>query len=139
MENYTDAAESRFDDLNACQFLMLNLNLPELKSYQKYIGGIETVSEEREMKFRFQDIQMTQTEMREIIGLVLGIRQNVRVYSSSVMTCIYRKLQENPERKYDRLLDALKIAAETELLHMEEADSDRLLSYHTLQAELDAL
>ena len=146
-DEYQESAagfKGMIQEINICEedirkFLMLNLNLPELKSYQKYIGGIETVSEEREMKFRFQDIQMTQTEMREIIGLVLGIRQNVRVYSSSVMTCIYRKLQENPERKYDRLLDALKIAAETELLHMEEADSDRLLSYHTLRAELDAL
>ena len=78
-------------------------------------------------------------EMMEILGLVLGIRQNVKVYSSSVMAYLYQKLQENPSWKYDRLLDALKNAAKKELLHMDNAYSDRLLSYDKLRAELEAL
>ena len=121
------------------RFLMLNLNLAELNPYQEYINSIRTVSSEGEVIFRFHNVFVSQTDMNEMIGLVLGIRQNVRVYSSSVMGYLYRKLQANPHWKYDCLLDALKCVAEKELLHMDETYSDRLLPYNKLQAELDAL
>ena len=143
-QKFTTGLKGNIQEINVCQedirkFLMLNLNLAKLRAYLEYVKSMRTTADERELLYRFHTTRVSQTEMMEILGLVLGIRQNVKVYSSSVMAYLYQKLQENPSWKYDRLLDALKNAAKKELLHMDNAYSDRLLSYDKLRAELEAL
>ena len=125
------------DDIR--KFFMQNFNLHELTSYRDYVKNLQHPSAEPEIMFDFNDISIPESAMNEIIGLVLGLRQNVRVYSPSVIAYLYHTLQVNPGLKYDSLLDILKKTAEKELLHTDNTYSDRLLPFDKLQTELKTL
>lgn len=125
------------DDIR--RFLMLNFNLQEFTSYREYVKRLQIISAEPEIMFHFDGISIAESEMNEIIGLVLGLRQNERVYSPSVIAHLYHTLQQKPGLKYDCLLDILKKTAEKELLYTDSTYSDRLLPFDKLQAELKTL
>lgn len=100
---------------------------------------MQLVPNEREMVIRLGDDFITESELNETIGLVLGIRQNAGVYSPSAIKYLYDKLLEQPQLKYDCILDVLKDIAEQELRQPDNAYSDRLIPFDKLQAGLDTI
>ena len=58
---------------------------------------------------------MENDDFEEIIDVILGIREDVKMYSRSVVRYLYQFLQKHKEVKYSDLLEVLKRAAEREL------------------------
>ena len=55
---------------------------------------------------------MENDDFEEIIDVILGIREDVKMYSRSVVRYLYQFLQKHKEVKYSDLLEVLKRAAE---------------------------
>lgn len=72
------------------------------------------------------------------IDILLGIRKSGITYSQSVIDYLYQFMQEHTQYEYDRLLQCLKRAAEKELAQSDAHDSDRLISFHRIEQELEA-
>ena len=123
------------DDIR--RFLMLNFNPTTLKPYQEYSKKLQLVPNEREMVIRLDDDFIAASELNETIGLVLGIRQDAGVYSPSVIEYLYDRFLEQPQLKYDYILDMLKTIAEQELQQPNNTYSDRLIPFDKLQTTLD--
>ena len=73
------------------------------------------------------------------LDVILGIREDVKMYSRSVVRYLYQFLQKHKEVKYSDLLEVLKRAAERELNDPDEQYPDRLISFSKLKQELERL
>ena len=82
---------------------------------------------------------MENDDFEEIIDVILGIREDVKMYSRSVVRYLYQFLQKHKEVKYSDLLEVLKRAAERELNDPDEQYPDRLISFSKLKQELESL
>ena len=82
---------------------------------------------------------MENDDFEEIIDVILGIREDVKMYSRSVVRYLYQFLQKHKEVKYSDLLEVLKRAAERELNDPDEQYLDRLISFSKLKQELERL
>ena len=82
---------------------------------------------------------MENDDFEEIIDVILGIREDVKMYSRSVVRYLYQFLQKHKEVKYSDLLEVLKRAAERELNAPDEQYPDRLISFSKLKQELERL
>ena len=82
---------------------------------------------------------MENDDFEEIIDVILGIREDVKMYSRSVVRYLYQFLQKHKEVKYSDLLEVLKRAAERELNDPDEQYPDRLISFSKLKQELERL
>ena len=82
---------------------------------------------------------MENDDFEEIIDVILGIREDVKMYSRSVVRYLYQFLQKHKEVKYSDLLEVLKRAAERALNDPDELYPDRLISFSKLKQELERL
>ena len=89
------------------------------------------------MVIRLVDDFIAASELNETFGLVVGIRQDAGVYSPSVIEYLYDRFLEQPQLKYDYILDMLKTIAEQELQQPNNTYSDRLIPFDKLQTTLD--
>ena len=78
-------------------------------------------------------------EVIETLGLVLGVRKEVKEYSASMLDYLYQFLSARPELLYTQILDCLKRAAKRELEESDDMYTDRLIGFANLQRELEKL
>lgn len=117
------------------RFLMTNIEKETFSSYDKYMSIHRSQGEER--LIRINDSLMHEEEVEETLGIILGIRKNVTVYSSTVIEYLCEWLQKNDDKKYPCILECMKAAAMRELESPDSAYSDRLISYPKLRDELE--
>lgn len=127
--------ELRIEREDIQQFILLNTNI---NMFMPYINQIrmQRKMDLSEQILRIDNVALDSYEQREILGIILGIRKDVGMYSKSVVEYLYEFLQDNPQFKYSDLLGCLQRAAKNELEDPDEAYQDRLISFSKIQHEL---
>lgn len=86
------------------------------------------------------DHTITLPQMMEVFELLLGIRKDVRTYSSSVYDYVNSFLNDNKQICYTKLLEAIRTALQMELEGEQQTRADdRLISFENLQCALESL
>lgn len=121
-------------------FIIENIDEKELLPFMQNINALHQVTESRS-EDNMEDLwdDMENDDFEEIIDVILGIREDVKMYSRSVVRYLYQFLQKHKEVKYSDLLEVLKRAAERELNDPDEQYPDRLISFSKLKQELERL
>lgn len=121
-------------------FIIENIDEKEFLPFMQNINALHQVSESRS-EDNMEDLwdDMENDDFEEIIDVILGIREDVKMYSRSVVRYLYQFLQKHKEVKYSDLLEVLKRAAERELNDPDEQYPDRLISFSKLKQELERL
>ena len=121
-------------------FIIENIDEKEFLPFMQNINALHQVTESRS-EDNMEDLwdDMENDDFEEIIDVILGIREDVKMYSRSVVRYLYQFLQKHKEVKYSDLLEVLKRAAERELNDPDEQYPDRLLSFSKLKQELERL
>ena len=114
-------------------FIIENIDEKEFLPFMQNINALHQVTESR------SEDDMDIEDFEEIIDVILGIREDVKMYSRSVVRYLYQFLQKHKEVKYSDLLEVLKRAAERELNDPDEQYPDRLISFSKLKQELERL
>ena len=120
-------------------FIIENIDEKEFLPFMQNINALHQVTESRSednMEDLWDDME---NDDFEIIDVILGIREDVKMYSRSVVRYLYQFLQKHKEVKYSDLLEVLKRAAERELNDPDEQYPDRLISFSKLKQELERL
>ena len=97
-------------------FIIENIDEKEFLPFMQNINALHQVTESRS-EDNMEDLwdDMENDDFEEIIDVILGIREDVKMYSRSVVRYLYQFLQKHKEVKYSDLLEVLKRAAEREL------------------------
>lgn len=121
-------------------FIIENIDEKEFLAFMQNINALHQVTESRS-EDNMEDLwdDMENDDFEEIIDVILGIREDVKMYSRSVVRYLYQFLQKHKEVKYSDLLEVLKRAAERELNDPDEQYPDRLISFSKLKQELERL
>lgn len=121
-------------------FIIENIDEKEFLPFMQNINALHQVTESRS-EDNMEDLwdDMENDDFEEIIDVILGIREDVKRYSRSVVRYLYQFLQKHKEVKYSDLLEVLKRAAERELNDPDEQYPDRLISFSKLKQELERL
>lgn len=121
-------------------FIIENIDEKEFLPFMQNINALHQVTESRS-EDNMEDLwdDMENDDFEEIIDVILGIREDVKMYSRSVVRYLYQLLQKHKEVKYSDLLEVLKRAAERELNDPDEQYPDRLISFSKLKQELERL
>ena len=121
-------------------FIIENIDEKEFLPFMQNINALHQVTESRS-EDNMEDLwdDMENDDFEEIIDVILGIREDVKMYSRSVVRYLYQFLQKQKEVKYSDLLEVLKRAAERELNDPDEQYPDRLISFSKLKQELERL
>lgn len=121
-------------------FIIENIDEKEFLPFMQNINALHQVTESRS-EDNMEDLwdDMGNDDFEEIIDVILGIREDVKMYSRSVVRYLYQFLQKHKEVKYSDLLEVLKRAAERELNDPDEQYPDRLISFSKLKQELERL
>lgn len=121
-------------------FIIENIDEKEFLPFMQNINALHQVTESRS-EDNMEDLwdDMENDDFEEIIDVILGIREDVKMYSRSVVRYLYQFLQKHKEVKYSDLLEVLKRAAERELNDPDEQYLDRLISFSKLKQELERL
>lgn len=121
-------------------FIIENIDEKEFLPFMQNINELHQVTESRS-EDNMEDLwdDMENDDFEEIIDVILGIREDVKMYSRSVVRYLYQFLQKHKEVKYSDLLEVLKRAAERELNDPDEQYPDRLISFSKLKQELERL
>ena len=121
-------------------FIIENIDEKEFLPFMQNINALHQVTESRSVD-NMEDLwdDMENDDFEEIIDVILGIREDVKMYSRSVVRYLYQFLQKHKEVKYSDLLEVLKRAAERELNDPDEQYPDRLISFSKLKQELERL
>lgn len=121
-------------------FIIENIDEKEFLPFMQNINALHQVTESRS-EDNMEDLwdDMENDGFEEIIDVILGIREDVKMYSRSVVRYLYQFLQKHKEVKYSDLLEVLKRAAERELNDPDEQYPDRLISFSKLKQELERL
>ena len=121
-------------------FIIENIDEKEFLPFMQNINTLHQVTESRS-EDNMEDLwdDMENDDFEEIIDVILGIREDVKMYSRSVVRYLYQFLQKHKEVKYSDLLEVLKRAAERELNDPDEQYPDRLISFSKLKQELERL
>ena len=121
-------------------FIIENIDEKEFLPFMQNINALHQVTESRS-EDNMEDLwdDMENDDFEEIIDVILGIREDVKMYSRSVVRYLYQFLQKHKEVKYSDLLEVLKRAAERELNDPDEQYPDRLISFSKLKQELERL
>lgn len=121
-------------------FIIENIDEKEFLPFMQNINALHQVTESRS-EDNMEDLwdDMENDDFEEIIDVILGIREDVKMYSRSVVRYLYQFLQKHKEVKYSDLLEVLKRAAERELNDPDEQYPDRLISFSELKQELERL
>ena len=122
------------DDLE--RLVIWNLNHEIFASYRTYLQIQKTGA--REM-YKIDGTFIPAKEVIETLGLVLGVRKEVKEYSASMLDYLYQFLSARPELLYTQILDCLKRAAKRELEESDDMYTDRLIGFANLQRELEKL
>lgn len=97
----------------------------------------------REMRRRYRYISgraISNVQLLEVMELLIGIRKDVKTYSSSVCDYVYSFLNSNKQICYNRLLDAIQLAVQMELEGEDQTGADdRLISFENLKYALESL
>ena len=111
-------------------FIIENIDEKEFLPFMQNINALHQVTESRS-EDNMEDLwdDMENDDFEEIIDVILGIREDVKMYSRSVVRYLYQFLQKHKEVKYSDLLEVLKRAAERELNDPDEQYPDRLISF----------
>ena len=129
-------------------FIIENIDEKEFLPFMQNIKFIDRIVEEcGKEKHEYEHVDtpedlwddMENDDFEEIIDVILGIREDVKMYSRSVVRYLYQFLQKHKEVKYSDLLEVLKRAAERELNDPDEQYPDRLISFSKLKQELERL
>ena len=121
-------------------FIIENIDEKEFLPFMQNINALHQVTESRS-EDNMEDLwdDMENDDFEEIIDVILGIREDVKMYSRSVVRYLYQFLQKHKEVKYSDLLEVLKRATERELTDPDEQYPDRLISFSKLKQELERL
>ena len=121
-------------------FIIENIDEKEFLPFMQNINALHQVTESRS-EDNMEDLwdDMENDDFEEIIDVILGIREDVKMYSRSVVRYLYQFLRKHKEVKYSDLLEVLKRAAERELNDPDEQYPDRLISFSKLKQELERL
>ena len=121
-------------------FIIENIDEKEFLPFMQNINALHQVTESRS-EDNMEDLwdDMENDDFEEIIDVILGIREDVKMYSRSVVRYLYQFLQKHKEVKYSDLLEGIKRAAERELNDPDEQYPDRLISFSKLKQELERL
>lgn len=121
-------------------FIIENIDEKEFLPFMQNINALHQVTESRS-EDNMEDLwdDMENDDFEEIIDVILGIREDVKMYSRSVVRYLYQFLQKHKEVKYSDLLEVLKRAAERKLNDPDEQYPDRLISFSKLKQELERL
>lgn len=121
-------------------FIIENIDEKEFLPFMQNINALHQVTESRS-EDNMEDLwdDMENDDFEEIIDVILGIREDVKMYSRSVVRYLYQFLQKHKEVKYSDLLEVLKRATERELNDPDEQYPDRLISFSKLKQELERL
>jgi len=121
-------------------FIIENIDEKEFLPFMQNINALHQMTESRS-EDNMEDLwdDMENDDFEEIIDVILGIREDVKMYSRSVVRYLYQFLQKHKEVKYSDLLEVLKRAAERELNDPDEQYPDRLISFSKLKQELERL
>lgn len=121
-------------------FIIENIDEKDFLPFMQNINALHQVTESRS-EDNMEDLwdDMENDDFEEIIDVILGIREDVKMYSRSVVRYLYQFLQKHKEVKYSDLLEVLKRAAERELNDPDEQYPDRLISFSKLKQELERL
>ena len=121
-------------------FIIENIDEKEFLPFMQNINALHQVTESRS-EDNMEDLwdDMENDDFEEIIDVILGIREDVKMYSRSVVRYLYQFLQKHKEVKYSDLLEVLKRAAERELNDPDEQYPDRLISFSKLKQGLERL
>lgn len=121
-------------------FIIENIDEKEFLPFMQNINALHQVTESRS-EDNMEDLwdDMENDDFEEIIDVILGIREDVKMYSRSAVRYLYQFLQKHKEVKYSDLLEVLKRAAERELNDPDEQYPDRLISFSKLKQELERL
>lgn len=121
-------------------FIIENIDEKEFLPFMQNINALHQVTESRS-EDNMEDLwdDMENDDFEEIIDVILGIREDVKMYSRLVVRYLYQFLQKHKEVKYSDLLEVLKRAAERELNDPDEQYPDRLISFSKLKQELERL
>ena len=121
-------------------FIIENIDEKEFLPFMQNINALHQVTESRS-EDNMEDLwdDMENDDFEEIIDVILGIREDVKMYSRAVVRYLYQFLQKHKEVKYSDLLEVLKRAAERELNDPDEQYPDRLISFSKLKQELERL
>ena len=121
-------------------FIIENIDEKEFLPFMQNINALHQVTESRS-EDNMEDLwdDMENDDFEEIIDVILGIREDDKMYSRSVVRYLYQFLQKHKEVKYSDLLEVLKRAAERELNDPDEQYPDRLISFSKLKQELERL
>lgn len=121
-------------------FIIENIDEKEFLPFMQNINALHQVTESRS-EDNMEDLwdDMENDDFEEIIDVILGIREDVKRYSRSVVRYLYQFLQKHKEVKYSDLLEVLKRAAERELNDPDEQYPNRLISFSKLKQELERL
>lgn len=119
-------------------FIIENIDEKEFLPFMQNINALHQVTESRS-EDNMEDLwdDMENDDFEEIIDVILGIREDVKMYSRSVVRYLYQFLQKHKEVKYSDLLEVLKHTAERELNDPDEQYPDRLISFSKLKQELE--
>ena len=97
----------------------------------------------REMRRRYRYISgraISNVQLLEVMELLIGIRKDVKTYSSSVCDYVYSFLNSNKQICYNRLVDAIQLAVQMELEGEDQTGADdRLISFENLKYALESL
>lgn len=117
------------------RFIMNNIETDKFGLYNKYMSLHRTREEEQLLKAKYMSLRGQ--EQQRILGIILGIRKEDAVYSSTVIEYLCDWLQKNDNINYPCILECMKAAAAKELESPDSAYSDRLISYSKLRDELE--
>lgn len=106
------------------------------EAFAEYRSCIQVPNTETTGMYSINKKLIPEREVKETMGLVLGVRKEVEAYSCSVLDYLYQFLCETPEVLYTQILDCLKRAAEQQLKDTDDVYADRLIGFSNLQSEL---
>lgn len=124
--------ETRIEEQDIKQFLYSNLNRTAINVYDKYL--MEKTSTELLTERRLEGIFLGAT-MDDILSIVLGVRKDIKLYSSSIITYLHDWVNEKL-CSYENILDVLKCAARDELKDSDNEYPDRLIGFSKIQEGL---
>lgn len=125
--------ECKVEEQDIRRLIAVNLNHQAFEEYNKYLlaKSKRAVMEEDKTKFGSYELSIEAE-----LALVLGVRKDIKLYSSSIISYLYKWLT-NTNCSYEIIIDVLKCAAAEELKEPDEQYTDRLISFTKIKEVLE--
>ncbi len=128
-------SECKVEEQDIRRLITVNLNRKALVGYNKYLlakSGKAILEEEK------AELSPIEVNIKAELSLVLGVRKDIKLYSSSIISYLYEWLN-NTKYSYEIIVEILKRAAAEELKEPDEQYSDRLISFTKIKEVLTSL